>query len=199
MVYRMLIGLLLLATLPVQAIIALLLLIISGRPVLFAQRRIGLNGKPFAMYKFRTMVHEAEKQKSRYRTLNESAGPAFKIYHDPRFTPLGKILSHTGLDELPQLWNVYRGDMALIGPRPLPVSEVNKLKPWMRKRHVIRPGIISPAVLTGRYHKDFNEWMKSDISYAKNKSPRVDMGLLAQSVPFLLRLMVREIRGALRS
>ena len=134
-----------LLSLPVQVIIVVLIMLTSGFPIIFRQRRMGKKGQPFVMYKFRTMVRDAEKAKRNYVSLNESVGPVFKIHNDPRFTLIGKILSHTGFDELPQLFNVLRGDMALIGPRPLPVSEAKKLKPWMHARQQIRPGIISPA------------------------------------------------------
>lgn len=192
LVYPLALVLLLLGFAPLMLMLALGIAATSGLPIVFKQKRMGKDGAVFTMYKFRTMVRGAEKQKSLYQKLNESAGPAFKIYDDPRFTPLGKVLSHTGLDELPQLWNVLRGDMALIGPRPLPVSEAKKLAPWMRKRHAVKPGIISPAVLTGRYHSNFDDWMKSDVSYAAHKSPAVDVLLVARFIPFLLRLFAKE-------
>jgi len=124
---------------------------------------------------------------------NESSGPTFKIHNDPRFTRIGKFLSHTGLDELPQVFNVLHGDMALIGPRPLPVSEAEKLKPWMQARERVLPGIISPAILTGGYHKNFIAWMKSDVAYAKEKNVYTDMVLLIRMIPFLFGLVWREI------
>ena len=97
------------------------------------------------------------------------------------------------LDKLPQLYNVIRGDMAFIGPRPLPVTEAKQLKPWMRERERVLPGIISPAVLTGRYHLDFDAWMRSDVAYVKSKSVRTDMVLFARCIPFIGRLFWRAI------
>ena len=144
-IFSFLILVLIVLTLPLLLVVSGLIVVFSGFPIFFYQKRVGKNGAVFTMYKFRTMVGNAEKAKRNYVSLNESVGPAFKIHNDPRFTPIGKILSHTGLDELPQLFNVLRGDMALIGPRPLPVSEAKKLKPWMHARQQIRPGIISPA------------------------------------------------------
>jgi len=181
------------ASLPLQALAASAVVLTSGFPVLFRQTRIGKNGRPFVMYKFRTMIHGAQRLKGRYSAMNESDGPTFKIRHDPRFTPLGKFLSHTGLDELPQVWNVLRGEMALIGPRPLPVAEAKKLAPWMRARHRILPGIISPAILTGRYHNDFEAWMRSDVAYAETKHPLGDVRLFFQSMWFFIRLIAREL------
>lgn len=171
------------------------MMVISGFPILFRQQRIGKNGQSFTMYKFRTMVVNAEKLRQKFIRKNESEGPTFKIANDPRFIPLGKFLSHTGLDELPQLFNVIRGEMALIGPRPFPIAEAKKLKLWMRKRHEVLPGIISPAILSGNYHKNFDAWMKSDIAYVKKKNLLGDIRLVGLSIVFLLRLLLSEILG----
>ena len=184
-----------LVSLPLQVIVGACILMFSGFPILFRQKRMGKRGVPFLMYKFRTMVPTAEESKKNYQRMNESQGSAFKIHNDPRFTRIGKLLSHTGLDELPQLFNVLRGEMALIGPRPLPVVEAKKLHPWMRERERILPGIISPAVLTGRYHQDFVAWMKSDVAYAINKSIWTDMILFLRCIPFVVQLFRRAIMG----
>lgn len=194
MMYALVIGVLFLFSLPLQLCIAIVLLATSGFPVLFRQVRIGKNGKPFVMYKFRTMVISAEALKRKHDRLNESHGPTFKIYDDPRFTRVGKVLSHTGLDELPQLVNVLCGEMAFVGPRPLPLSEAKKLKPWMRERENVLPGIISPAILTGKYHQDFDAWMKNDVAYTRNKSIWRDMSLLIEFIPFVAWLLGREVR-----
>lgn len=180
-------------TLPLQALIVIAVIVTSGRPVLFRQRRIGKHGKPFWLYKFRTMVVGAEAKQRILKRRNESAGPTFKIGQDPRFTPVGSFLSHTGLDELPQFINVLRGDMALIGPRPLPIAEARLLKPWMREREEILPGIISPAILRGDYHEDFDAWMKSDVSYVHDKSLATDTLLFVRALPFMVLLCVKEI------
>ncbi len=192
LLYRLFILLLLVIASPLMGCIALFILVTSGSPVLFRQRRTGKNGRPFIMYKFRTMVVDAEVRRASLRSRNESRGPTFKIHDDPRFTPAGKFLSHTGLDELPQLVNVLRGDMALIGPRPLPVAEAKRLLPWMLERHRILPGIISPAILTGTYHQNFTTWMRSDVSYARDKSPLSDTRLLVLFMKFILKLFVIE-------
>lgn len=173
--------------------VTILIALVDGFPVLFRQRRIGKDGKPFTMYKFRTMVAGAEALQKKYAQQNEANGPVFKISNDPRFTRLGKLLSHTGLDELPQLLNVTRGEMALFGPRPLPVSEAKHLKPWMQRRHDIKPGIISSWIFEGYHSRPFDEWMKSDIAYAKKKSLWYDLGLSGKAVGFVGRLLVREV------
>lgn len=180
-------------SLPLQVLIGVLIMVTSGLPIVFRQKRTGKNGSPFVMYKFRTMVKGAEKKRSAYTHLNESQGPAFKIRNDPRFIGIGAFLSHTGLDELPQLFNVLRGDMALIGPRPLPIAEAKKLKPWMKVREQILPGIISPAILTGKYHENFSSWMRSDVSYVQKKNAVSDVRLFLQSFSFLARLFVRSV------
>lgn len=191
--YRLAVWAIFLFSLPCAITIGLFVVLVSGFPILFRQKRMGKNGKPFIMYKFRTMVNGAQRQQTKYLGRNESQGPAFKIHHDPRFTRIGKVLSHTGLDELPQLYNVIRGEMALIGPRPLPVSEAKKLKSWMRERERILPGIISPAILTGTYHKNFDAWMRSDVAYAANKNPWGDLWLFVRFVPFVAKLLVRGL------
>lgn len=193
--YRLVILVLLIALLPLFAMVGIFIIISSGFPILFRQKRIGKNGNVFVMYKFRTMLAQAEKFKKNYHRLNESQGPTFKIRNDPRFTRVGRFLSHTGLDELPQLINVLRGEMALVGPRPLPVSEARKLAPWMRERERVLPGIISPAILTGNYHKNFVAWMKSDVAYAKNKHFWGDFLLSFRFVPFIVRMLFRELAG----
>jgi len=111
---------------PVITVISLLIFIVSGLPIFYAQKRVGLNGIPFMLYKFRTMHVGAEKLQVKLKAQNEAKGPVFKIRHDPRFTAIGGFLSHTGLDELPQIINIFLGHMAIVGPRPLPVAEVKR-------------------------------------------------------------------------
>lgn len=191
--YQVFVLVLSVLTFPLFVIIACFVWVTSGFPVFFRQQRVGKNGRIFTLYKFRTMYPGAERDQRRYGKKNESDGPTFKIQHDPRFTRIGSFLSHTGLDELPQLYNVFRGDMALLGPRPLPVSEQKRLSPWMRERERILPGIISPAILTGRYHENFSLWMKSDVSYVRTKSWKTDIILVVSAVGFLCRLLLREL------
>lgn len=192
-VYIFLVAILLIVSIPTCVILAVVIWIFSGRPVIFVQKRVGKNGKPFTIYKFRTMQIDAEQKKQALRFLNESDGAAFKIYNDPRFTRIGKVLSRIGLDELPQIYNVARGDMALFGPRPLPIDEAKKLQPWMRVREQILPGIISPAILSGNYHKNFNAWMKSDCEYVTNKSFGTDLRLFFRFIPFIGSLLVKGL------
>jgi lipopolysaccharide/colanic/teichoic acid biosynthesis glycosyltransferase len=177
---------------PFMVVIAILIAISSGLPIVFTQKRIGKNGQPFTMYKFRTMVVNAEQKKKSLYKYNEASGPVFKIRNDPRFTPIGKWLSHTGLDELPQLVNVLKGNMQLIGPRPLPVLEAQQLKPWQKERQITKPGIISPWVLDGYHKKTFDEWMRSDIAYIHRKSFFFDVQIFFSSVWFMIRLISHE-------
>ena len=192
-VYKGVIVVLTVASTPFQLLIGVFVLLGSGYPIVFVQRRIGKDGAPFAFYKFRTMKRGADEWKGKYAHLNEADGPVFKIHDDPRFTRIGRFLSHTGLDELPQLWNILRGDMALVGPRPLPVNEVKKLKKWQYARHAVKPGIISPWVVDGYHRQTFDAWMRSDIAYAKNKSVWVDVVLLVKASILFLRLLTKEM------
>jgi lipopolysaccharide/colanic/teichoic acid biosynthesis glycosyltransferase len=180
-------------TLPIQLAISLCVLVASGVPVFFIQKRIGKNGRTFTMYKFRTMIPGAETMQKTLRKMNEAHGPVFKLYNDPRYTSFGKFLAHTGLDELPQLYNVLAGDMALLGPRPLPVAEEKKLKPWQKARESIKPGIFSPWILEGYHRTPFDAWMKSDIAYTKKKNFWYDMRLFVRMIAYTGSLIGREI------
>lgn len=190
--YILFIVFLILITAPLQFVIAVFIVFSSGFPILFKQIRIGRKSTAFTMYKFRTMKNGSELLQWLLESRNEADGPVFKIHNDPRFTPIGKFLSHTGLDELPQLWNVLQGDMALIGPRPLPADEAQKLMPWQKKRHSIKPGIISPWIFEGYHAKPFQTWMKSDIQYAKRKSFRYDFFVAVRFVPYIIQLLMQE-------
>ncbi|MBI4062287.1 sugar transferase [Candidatus Gottesmanbacteria bacterium] len=191
--YRLFTLSLLIFSLPVGGLISVGILLTSGFPILFTQKRVGKNGTQFILIKFRTMVQGSDRMQKDLQQRNEAGGPVFKIRNDPRFTPIGKFLSHTGLDELPQLWNVLRGDMALFGPRPLPVPEANKLKAWQKERYRIKPGIISPWILEGYHRTSFDDWMKSDIAYSKKKSVSYDLMLFVRSILFMLRLFAKEL------
>jgi len=190
--YILLIIFLIFITFPLQLVIAILIAFSSGFPILFKQIRIGKKNTAFTMYKFRTMKNGSETKQTFLKKLNEADGPVFKIHNDPRFYPFGKFLSHTGLDELPQLWNVLKGDMALIGPRPLPLYEANKLLSWQKERHTIKPGIISPWIFEGYHSEPFESWMKSDLYYIKKKSFLFDMRICLRMVPYLVNLILRE-------
>jgi lipopolysaccharide/colanic/teichoic acid biosynthesis glycosyltransferase len=191
--YKTFIVLLILLSLPVMIGISILIVLTSGFPVFFFQKRTGRYGKEFTMYKFRTMVNGAQDMQSSLKRLNEADGPVFKIKKDPRLTTFGMFLNHTGLDELPQLFNVLFGTMALIGPRPLPLTEAKKLKPWQREREAILPGIISPWILNGYHQNTFDDWMKSDILYVKKKSLITDIPLLFRFIKFWVSLVARVI------
>lgn len=195
LLYKIFIGILVFLSFPLLIIISVLIFLIHGRPIFYLQRRVGKNNTEFVLYKFRTMTQNADKIKYQYTSLNEAKGPTFKIRNDPRFTSVGKFLSHTGLDELPQLINIFRSEMSLIGPRPLPVNEAKKLKPWMQERHTIKPGIISPWVLDGYHSKTFDEWMKSDVMYTHNKNTLYDLSLSLKAVILIVSLLVREVQN----
>ena len=135
----------------------------------------------------------AEKLQKTLLNQNEADGPVFKIHNDPRFTSIGRFFSHTGLDELPQLWNVLMGDMNIIGPRPLPVYEEKLLSKKQKERRALKPGIISPWVLDGYHRKPFAQWMNSDIEYTKRKSIRYDLKLCFRMIPYLVHLFLSEI------
>jgi lipopolysaccharide/colanic/teichoic acid biosynthesis glycosyltransferase len=192
-IYTLFVVLLLVLTAPIFVFISLLLFITQGVPIVFQQKRTGLMGRIFTMYKFRTMKHGAEKTQKELTPLNEAHGPVFKIHNDPRFTRVGKFLAHTGLDESPQLINVIVGDMALIGPRPLPIEEAGRLTPWQRKREEIKPGIISPWIVEGYHSQTFDSWMKSDIAYIKKKSIGYDIHLAVRTVVLLIQFFFREL------
>ena len=180
--------LLLLGTLPVMAIIALGIRLTSRGPVLFRQERCGLHGRPFIMLKFRSMVTDAEQRHHELVALNEMGGPVFKVTNDPRITPIGRLLRKYSLDELPQLFNVLRGEMSLVGPRPLPVYEVEKFDdPAHRRRLSVKPGLTCLWQVSGRNEvRDFREWVRLDLEYIDNWSLWLDMQILVRTVPVVL-------------
>ena len=178
---------------PLIAIIAALIKITSSGSPFFTQKRVGKNGSILTFIKFRTMGKFAERQKGRLLLLNEADGPVFKIRNDPRYTKIGKFLAHTGLDELPQLINVLKGEMSLVGPRPLPVSEARKIPKKYKIRESIKPGITSNWVIKGSHFLSFEEWMKLDEEYVRNASIYEDVRILFNTVTTLLQLMSRKI------
>jgi lipopolysaccharide/colanic/teichoic acid biosynthesis glycosyltransferase len=184
---------LIIVTVPVIGVVVLGIAVTSGFPVLFGQKRVGKDGKLFIMYKFRTMILGAQRMQKKLQYLNEAHGPVFKLHNDPRYTSIGKFLAHTGLDELPQLYNILRGDMALFGPRPLPLTEERKLKGWQKVRERVKPGIFSPWILEGYHRTPFDVWMKSDIAYVKNKNFWYDLQLFIRALSFLFQLLGKEI------
>lgn len=179
---------LLLAIAPVLIVIALMVKLSSRGPVLFKQERIGRNKRRFLIYKFRTMVPNAEKLQPALEDLNEVSGPVFKIKNDPRVTPIGRLLRRTSLDELPQLFNVLRGEMSLVGPRPLPVRDYEGFdQDWQRRRFSVRPGITCLWQVNGRSNIGFDHWMKLDLQYLDEWSIWLDMKILAQTIPAVLK------------
>ncbi len=160
---------------------------LSGRgAVLFRQRRCGLNGRQFTLYKFRTMVEGAHERMLEVAHLNEMDGPVFKSSRDPRVTPFGRFLRKFSLDELPQLWNVLRGDMSLVGPRPPIPEEVARYERWQRRRLAMKPGLTGLWQISGRNELDFERWMALDLQYIDTWSPWLDLKILLKTVPVVL-------------
>lgn len=174
-------------TLLLGGIIALLIRLDSEGPPVFVQTRIGKGGKPFHIYKFRTMVVDAEERKAELEALNEADGPLFKMKNDPRVTRIGRLLRRTSLDELPNLWNVFLGDMSLVGPRPAVPSEVESYAPWQRRRLLVSPGITGLWQVLGRSDTSWEEMVRLDIYYAENWSPGMDLRILLQTIPAVLQ------------
>jgi len=176
--------LLLVFAIPMLAI-ALLIKLTSPGPALFRQQRSGLNGAPFTLYKFRTMVTNAEQFKHELEAMNEMRGPVFKVTNDPRITGIGKWLRRYSLDELPQLFNVLRGEMSLVGPRPLPVDEVKRFNDLAHRRRLsVKPGITCLWQISGRNQiTDFKEWVRLDLEYIDNWSLWLDLKILLRTVP----------------
>jgi exopolysaccharide biosynthesis polyprenyl glycosylphosphotransferase len=175
---------LLLITSPIMLITALLIKLTSPGPVFFIQERIGFNKRRFKLLKFRTMVPDAEKKMGELEYLNESTGATFKLKNDPRITPIGKILRKFSIDELPQLINVLKGDMSLVGPRPLPVRDFKGFKTdWHRRRFCVKPGMTCLWQVSGRNNVSFEDWMALDMQYIDSWSPLLDMKILLKTVP----------------
>ena len=171
---------------PLMGLIALIIKMDSPGPVIFAQERVGKMGRPFMVYKFRSMVQDAEDQKRTLEAFNEADGPLFKIKDDPRTTRLGRQLRRFSLDELPQCYNVLRGEMSLIGPRPGLPSEVAKYQEWQKRRLEVSPGITGLWQISGRSDLTFDEMTLLDIYYIENWSPALDAKILLQTIPRVL-------------
>ena len=181
-------GLLIIALTPVLAIAAAVVTLSSSGPAFFRQERVGRNKKIFKMIKFRTMVADASTRQSELEELNEASGPVFKIGNDPRITRVGKFLRRTSIDELPQLINVLRGEMSLVGPRPLPVRDYEGFsEDWHRRRFSVRPGISGLWQVAGRSNLPFDEWMELDLKYINEWSLLLDFKVLLKTLPAVLR------------
>jgi exopolysaccharide biosynthesis polyprenyl glycosylphosphotransferase len=177
----------LLISAPVMLVCAAAILVESGRPVIFSQERVGLHGRPFFIYKFRTMVKGAEELLPELQPLNQIKGHAFKIQDDPRITRVGRVLRKTSLDELPQLWNVFRGSMSLIGPRPPIPGEVQEYDIWHRRRLSMKPGITGLWQVQARREHDFDRWVEKDLEYIDGWSLRLDARIAMRTLPAMIR------------
>lgn len=166
---------------PVFLVVAILIKFESKGNCIFSQERIGIRGKKFKMYKFRSMVTNAEKLKEKLNDKNEMDGPMFKMKEDPRVTKVGKILRKTSIDELPQLVNILRGDMSLVGPRPSLQKEVMQFEDWMMKRLMVKPGLTCYWQVSGRSDISFEEWMKLDLKYIRERNILVDIKLIIKT------------------
>jgi len=179
---------LLILSAPLFFIVALLIKLDSEGPIFFLQERVGFNKRRFLIYKFRTMVPHAEKLIQKLEDLNQAEGPVFKIRNDPRITPLGRFLRRTSIDELPQLLNVLKGDMSLVGPRPLPVRDYQGFsEDWQRRRFSVRPGMTCLWQVNGRCSIGFEQWMQLDMQYLDHWSLWLDLKILARTIPAVLK------------
>lgn len=182
----------LIVLLPVLLILIFLECLFKGLMV-FQQERVGKDDSKFTIYKFRTMKINSENKQKKYKYLNESDGPVFKIRNDPRFTKIGKYLSRTGLDELPQFINVLKGDMSLVGPRPLPVYEFNKLNKKQKTRNLIKPGITSLWVVNGSHSLSFNEWMNLDKKYVEKANLLMDLEIILKTMLIPIKAFINFV------
>lgn len=180
--------LLLIITAPLMLVVAVLVRATSPGPAIFSQNRSGLHGRPFCMYKFRSMVTNAEQARAELEARNEMSGPVFKVKADPRVTPIGHWLRRTSIDELPQLWNVIRGEMSLVGPRPLPLYETANFGDMSQRRRMsMRPGLTCLWQVQGRSKiNDFNDWVRLDLEYIDRWSLWLDLEILLRTVPVVV-------------
>jgi len=177
-------GLILL--LPLLPFIVLLIRLESRGPILFKQERVGYRGRMFECYKFRSMSLDAEDRKDEFAHLNEATGAAFKIKDDPRITGVGRFLRRSSLDEFPQLLNVFRGEMTIVGPRPQIPSEVADYTPAHASRLLVKPGLTCLWQVSGRSHLEFDEWMRLDRQYVENAGFRFDLSILLRTLPAVI-------------
>lgn len=181
--------------LPIFFLTAIAIWLESEGSILFEQRRGGKGGKVFTMFKFRTMRSGSQQLLSKLRKHNEVDGPVFKIYNDPRFTKVGRVLARTGLDELPQLINVLKGEMSLVGPRPLPLYETKLLSKKQKIRELITPGITSSWIVEGAHALKFTTWMSLDRKYVYEASLLEDLSILTRTAGLILRQALKQIVG----
>ena len=179
-------GTLIMALLPLFLVISLAIKLTSRGPVFYRWPVVGKDGVPFKAYKFRTMVVGADEIKRKLLDKNEAKGPVFKMKNDPRVTPIGRILRKFSLDELPQLWSVLKGDMSLVGPRPVLYYEWEQFTPWQRQKLQVKPGAVSLWHMRGQ-PRDLDEWVKLDLEYIKAWSLWLDLKILAWTIWYILR------------
>jgi len=177
---------LLTVTLPITLVTGFAIVLTSGRPVLFVQERLGAGGVPFRCAKFRTMVKDAEARQGDVAHLNTTGGPAFKHPQDPRVEPLGRRLRAWSVDELPQLWNVLRGDMSMVGPRPLPTAE-NRYQDDHWRRLSVKPGLTGVWQVSGRSDVPWDQWMQMDLDYVRDRTLLLDIQVILRTPAVVLR------------
>lgn len=172
---------------PIMLIVAVAIKLedIKG-PILFSQERVGYLGKKFKMYKFRSMYVDAEERLHEIQHLNEQTGPVFKMKDDPRITKVGKFIRKTSLDELPQLINILKGEMSIVGPRPALLREVVQYNDYQKQRLLVKPGLTCIWQVSGRNNIGFDEWVELDLEYIENQSLGLDIKLILQTIPALL-------------
>jgi lipopolysaccharide/colanic/teichoic acid biosynthesis glycosyltransferase len=166
--------------------VSAVMLVTEGRPIMFRQVRVGLHGRPFSIVKFRTMTRDAEERYDDLASLSDTQGPAFKMANDPRVTRIGRILRATSIDELPQLWNVLRGEMSLVGPRPAPPREVAGYDVWHRRRLSMKPGMTGLWQVTARFDEEFDRRARLDLAYIDRWSIWLDIKIIARTIPALV-------------
>ena len=171
---------------PLFLAIAIAIKLDTPGPVFYRSTRVGRGGKTFTFYKMRSMIHGAEQHRHRIAHLNEVTGPVFKIARDPRITRVGRILRRTSLDELPQILNILRGDMTLVGPRPPLPQEVDQYETWQLRRLSVRPGLTCLWQISGRSRLSFDEWMRLDMEYIARRGFSLDVNILFRTIPAVL-------------
>jgi lipopolysaccharide/colanic/teichoic acid biosynthesis glycosyltransferase len=185
--FDIVVSLLLLVVLsPLLAVCAVLVRLSSRGPVIYRSSRPGIGGTPFACFKFRTMYTDADQRQADLESLNEASGPLFKIRRDPRLTPVGRLLRRYSVDELPQLVNVLRGQMSLVGPRPLPERDFERLEEWHKKRYLVLPGMTGLWQVSGRSELDFDDLVRLDFLYLERWSVGLDLAIILKTIPAVL-------------
>lgn len=197
MIQRLSALLILVCSSPLLAVLYIWVKLDSKGPFIFKQLRAGKNKQPFWMYKIRTMKVGANKEQVKLQKQNEADGPVFKIKNDPRFTKVGLVISHLGLDESLQLINIIKGEMAFVGPRPLPILEARGIPKKYQLRFSVLPGITSLWVIKGAQHQNFQTWMQDDLEYVHKKNLLLDILIIYKSMVMLLLLLWEKIKKSL--